>query len=324
MKKISSLLLVVLMIISVVVSIYFIKSDGEFNLGLGVYSSYQGAQDATDEANGKGSYVTTAAAVLIDDDGRIIKCKIDTADIVGEFTADGKFINPTELRTKCERREEYGMSAYGKVEWYKQAAAFEQQVIGMRTEEIPSLMTNDGRGSSSVISAGCTIYVTDFIKALDLAVKNATASKANADDTLKLAVITSFKGADATEKDNGKLEFETTVASVTLNNESQISSCVNDCVSTSFAFDINGKAVGEYTGEFKSKLTLKEAYGMSAAGKVEWYKQAAAFNAACVGKTATTVSELMGEDYKGITAVQKAGCTIYVSGMVQVIAKAAK
>ena len=324
MKKFLSLLLVVLMIISVVVSIYFIKADGNFKLGLGVYSTYKSAADITDSANGTGSYVTTAAAVLLDDGGRVVKCEIDTAEVAGEFTAEGKFISKTEFKTKGELKESYGMSAVGKTEWYKQADAFEKQVVGKTAKDIASLMASDGKGNETVQNAGCTIFVTDFIKAVDAAVSNAKASSAAADDTLKLALITSLKGTDATDKDAGALNFETTFAAVTLDSDSKITACANDCLTVAFSFDKNGKISGEYVGEVKSKATLKEDYGMSEVGKTEWYKQAAAFDAACVGKTSAEVAGLMGADYKGIEAVQSAGCTIYVSGMVQVISKAAK
>lgn len=325
MKKILSLLLVVLMMISVVVSIYFIKADGSYKLGLGVYSTYKSTSDVTDKENGKGSYVTTAAAVLLDDSGRVIKCEIDTAEVEGEFTADGKFVSKTEFSTKGELKESYGMSNYGKTEWYKQADAFETQVVGKTAQDIASLMADDGRGNANVISAGCTIYVTDFIKAVSAAINNAKASDASSDDTLKLAVITSLSGTDATDKDAGTLEFETTFAAVTLDTDStKITACTNDCLAVAFSFDKAGKIIGEYVGEIKSKRTLKEDYGMSNYGKTEWYKQADAFDAACVGKTSAQVAGLMGDDYKGIEAVQNAGCTIYVSGMVNVITKAAK
>ncbi len=324
MKKFLSLLLVVLMIISVVVSIYFIKADGTFKLGLGVYSAYKSATDVTDGANGIGSYVTTAAAVLLDEDGRVVKCVIDTAEVAGEFTSEGKFVSKTEFKTKGELKESYGMSAIGKTEWYKQADAFAKQVIGKTSKDIASLMANDGKGNSNVIAAGCTIYVTDFVKAVDTAINNAKTASSASDDTLKLALITSLKGTDATDKDAGALNFETTFAAVTLDSDSKITACANDCLAVAFSFDKDGKISGEYVGEVKSKATLKEDYGMSAIGKTEWYKQAAAFDAACVGKTSSEVAGLMGADYKGIEAVQTAGCTIYVSGMVQVIAKAAK
>ena len=63
------------------------------------------------------------------------------------------------------------MSANGKAEWYVQADAFAKQLVGKTASEINGLQAADGHGNDAVISAGCTIYVTDFVKA---AVKAAT------------------------------------------------------------------------------------------------------------------------------------------------------
>ena len=50
-------------------------------------------------------------------------------------------------------------------------------------------------------------------------------------------------------------------------------------------------------------------------------EQAAAFDAACIGKTATEIASLMGNDGKGNADVQAAGCTIYVTGFVKAATK---
>ena len=60
------------------------------------------------------------------------------------------------------------------------------------------------------------------------------------------------------------------------------------------------------------------AYGKAAK---EWFEQAAAFDAACVGKTASEIAGLMAEDGKGVDELQKAGCTIYVTGFVKAASK---
>ena len=302
------------------------NADSALKLGLGVYTTYDKATDAEEDVDGAASYSTTAAAVLLDANGKVIKCEIDTADIAGAFTAEGKFVSNTSFSTKGELKEAYGMSAAGMTEWYKQVDAFEKLVIGKTASEIAGLMANTGKGNDDVIAAGCTIYVSAFVKALDLAIKNAKDSAAKSADTLKLAMNTTLKGADYnTEEDTpGALEFETTYAAVTLDASAKITACANDCLGITYSFDEEGKLNGEYTGEVKTKGELKEAYGMSAAGMTEWYKQAAAFDAACVGKTASEIAGLMGADYKGIASVQSAGCTIYVSSMVTIVAKAAK
>ena len=72
-----------------------------------------------------------------------------------------------------------------------------------------------------------------------------------------------------------------------------------------------------------SKRDQGDSYGMVAYGGAakEWNQQAAAFDAACVGKTAQEIQGLMGEDYKGVADLQAAGCTIYVSNFVKAATK---
>ena len=53
----------------------------------------------------------------------------------------------------------------------------------------------------------------------------------------------------------------------------------------------------------------------------EWHEQAAAFDAACVGKTATEIAGFVAEDGKGVEDIQAAGCTIYVTGFVKAASK---
>ena len=60
------------------------------------------------------------------------------------------------------------------------------------------------------------------------------------------------------------------------------------------------------------------AYGGAAK---EWFEQADAFDAACVGKTAAEIAGLQAEDGKGVADLQAAGCTIYVTGFVKAATK---
>ena len=53
----------------------------------------------------------------------------------------------------------------------------------------------------------------------------------------------------------------------------------------------------------------------------EWFEQADAFNALCVGKTATEIVALCAVDNYGTDEVKAAGCTILVSGFTKAAAK---
>ena len=53
----------------------------------------------------------------------------------------------------------------------------------------------------------------------------------------------------------------------------------------------------------------------------EWNEQAAAFDAACVGKTAVEIEALVGADGYGVADLQTAGCTMAVSGFAKAAAR---
>ena len=53
----------------------------------------------------------------------------------------------------------------------------------------------------------------------------------------------------------------------------------------------------------------------------EWFEQADAFNALCVGKTATEIVALCAADNYGTDEVKAAGCTILVTGLTKAAAK---
>ena len=52
-----------------------------------------------------------------------------------------------------------------------------------------------------------------------------------------------------------------------------------------------------------------------------WAQQADAFDAQCEGKTGAEIAGLKAENGKGVEAVQTAGCTIAVSGLVGAASK---
>ena len=81
--------------------------------------------------------------------------------------------------------------------------------------------------------------------------------------------------------------------------------------------------VSDTTKEVVSKKAKGADYGMVAYGGAakEWFEQAAAFDAACVGKTADEIAGLVAEDGKGVEDIQAAGCTIFVTGFVKAASK---
>ena len=138
MKKVISILLVLVMALGVFALTGCKKQT--LRLGLGVYTSVS-ATDATEDKAGEGKATVTAAAVLLDKDGKIVKAVIDCADSSVKYDVDGKAQKAGEFKTKREMGKDYGMVAYAgsAKEWYEQADAFCELVIGKGADEVKAL-----------------------------------------------------------------------------------------------------------------------------------------------------------------------------------------
>lgn len=339
MKKIVSLLL----ILAVVVSAFALASCGgekkpssdnnetdnntpaqTLKLGLGVHVKAS-ATDAIEDKAGQGQATITAAAVLVDANGKIVKAVIDCADNKVNYTFDGKAVAVEEFKTKYEQGSDYGMVAYGgsAKEWFEQVDAFCALIVGKTADEVKALVVDGDKGTDDVISAGCTITIAEFAQAIEKAIANATESKATADNTLKLGLSTAQTVTDATEDKPGTNKVETTLFAAALDAEGKVVAASSDCVEVSFGFDLTGKSTFDATAEILTKKEKGANYGMVAYGGAtkEWFEQAAAFDATAIGKTPAEIAGFVGEDGRGNADVQAAGCTIYVTGFTKAAAK---
>lgn len=344
MRKFISIFLCVLMIATSMLFVGCSKEPADANtesdvnasaenvkFGLGLYNAVSKATDADGEVNGQGEIAITAAAVMLDADGKIVKCVIDTADNTVDYTADGKAISAESFLTKYELGDNYNMKLYGGAtkEWYEQVDAFSALVVGKTADEVKALVAEGNKGTEEVVNAGCTIMIADFVYALDAAISNAVDSVAVADNELKLGMYTEQTTKDATEDADGQNKLETTVFAAAVDADGKIVASTNDCVQVVFTFDQKGASTYDTTADVVSKKVKGEAYGMSLYGTdlngdgevKEWFEQSAAFDAVCAGKTAGDVEELLTDNNYGSEELQSAGCTILVNGLVKAAAK---
>lgn len=293
--------------------------------GMGVYNSTPAVTDASADKEGTGKLDVTVAAVTVDANGKIVTCALDTASNTVKFTADGKAVANAEFKTKYELGANYNMVAYGnaKKEWFEQADAFEALVAGKTLTEVKALLGEANKGTQDVVNAGCTIMVHEFIGAIEKAYNNAADSKVTQENTIKVTMATEQTCTDATEEKDGSNKVATTVFAAALDKDGKVVAAASDCVELAFSFSKAGASTLDTTKAVVSKKEAGSNYGMVAYGnaKKEWFEQAAAFDAACVGKTATEIAGLMGADGKGVADLQAAGCTIYVSGFVKAASK---
>ena len=172
MKKILSVVLAALMLLSVAsfTSCGETKAE-ELSFGMGISASYGDVTNADGETNGKGEVVATVAAVLVDGEGKIVKCVLDTADNTVEYTSAGVAV-AGEFATKRELGDNYMMAAYGSdlngdgkvLEWYAQADAFEAACVGLDANGISALVGESGYyGTEALANAGCTMGVASLV-----------------------------------------------------------------------------------------------------------------------------------------------------------------
>ncbi len=345
MKKILSVALAVVMLFAVVALAGCDKKAETLKFGLGVVANYT-AKSATEDANGAGEFNTTAVAVLLDAEGKIVKIDLDTAQIKPEWTLDGKKVDAKELRTKYDQGADYNMATYGAnmdkngdgkvLEWNAQADAFMATAAGKTLAEVKAFMAEDGYATGDLATAGCTIKVSEFIGALEKAVANAADSAATAESNIKVALVTSpsYSNADATEEKAGLNQYDTTIAAVVTDADGKVVVAKTDCTQGKFEFDVKGAVAETATaGDIKTKLELGDDYNMAKYGQkhdgsegqpLEWYAQAAEFDKALVGKTSADFAALAGADTYATGDLATAGCTMSIGDMIKAAEAAAK
>ena len=325
MKRILSLILAAALSFGVLALVGCGKKEEALKLGLGVHSTAT-VTNATEDVAGAGQATMTVAAVLVDENGKIVKCFIDCADSKVTYTADGKAVANASFATKYEQGDAYNMVQYGGAgkEWYAQADAFCALVAGKTLSEVKALVASDNKGTDEVINAGCTILVSEFVLAIEKAVESAVESDATAKDTLKVGVSTAQTTKDANEDADGYNQLETTFFAAAINGEGKIAAAKTECVQVKFTFDANGASTFDATKSILGKYEQGLDYNMVQYGGAgnEWYVQADAFCSAALGKTAGDVSALLGSDNYGTDIVKAAGCTILVDGFVKAASKA--
>ena len=325
MKKFICVLLCVLMALATLTLVACDKKEATLKFGLGVYTDVSSATDATEDKEGEGKATITAAVITVDADGKVVACQLDAADNTVKYTFEGKAIANDGFKTKYELGNDYGMSKIGAKEWFEQADAFESVVVGKTLDEIKALVAEGGKGTGTdaVISAGCTIAVTEFVGAIEKAFANLADSAATASTALMLGMHTEQSTKDAAEEAPGQNQIETTIVAAAVDAQGKVVVAASDCVQVKFTFDAAGASTYDLSKKAASKREQGANYGMVAYGNAakEWFEQADAFNALCVGKTATEIAALCASDNYGTDEVKAAGCTILVNGLTKAAAK---
>ena len=320
----------------------------DYKLGMGVTVNMASSKEKQAQVD------ATVAAVLLDKDGKIISCRLDAVQNKATL-AEGVY-TVTNLKTKMELGDDYNMAKYGKdmdmngdgivKEWYEQAKAFENYVVGKTAEEVKNIKTAaNAHGyqmatDKALLDAGCTIQITDFISAVYKACVDEQGQSFKGKETAKYTLgvaATSFadtSSANVTEEKAGAINMYSDFAA-TVVEDGKIVACLNDAIQPKITFDATGVTETSFVD---TKRCLKEDYNMAKYGKdmdmngdgivKEWYLQSAEFSKYVLGKTAEEVKNIKtapnAHNYQMATdkVLLDAGCTIQISDIKAVVAKA--
>ncbi|MEG0566560.1 MAG: hypothetical protein RR590_10125 [Hungatella sp.] len=302
---------------------------GGLKTGMAVITSLKSSKDAGDK-DGKAQADSTVVALVLDADGKIVSCSIDDAQSKMGFTKEGKVVMTDAFKTKRESKEEYGMKAASGIgkEWYEQADAMEQYVIGKTAEEVAGIaMDADTKPTDADLTAGVTIKMGDYIAAITEAANNAKEIGTQPGDKLGLGIVTNMeKSKDAASDKDGQCQAYSTYTAVTMGADGKITAALIDSTQGTVKFDTTGKITTDLTVGVKTKKQLGADYGMKAASGIgkEWDEQAAAMETYLVGKTIEEVSGIaIDEDTKPKDADLAASVTISIGDFQATVAKAA-
>ena len=341
MKKIFALVLVLVMALSLVSC-----GKEEYTLGMGVVVSTESSK------TGNAQVDATVAAVVTDANGVIVACRIDVAQNKMNV-ADGAVETEKTFETKMELGDRYGMAGKVdndndgvKLEWFEQTKAFEQHVVGMTVDQVAAMRTQLAGGhyittDADLLNAGCSMQITDFIQAVVKACddRNAVSFKANPKKmTLGVAANTTVAGATkaATAEADGSVNMYTDFACAVVV-KGKVVATLNDAIQPKIAINANGEIVSAtFAG---TKRELRYAYNMEKFGSdndgdervLEWYKQSATFSSYVMSNKMTAdqidnmETTLVNNHYISTDAdLISAGCTMQITGICDVVAKAAR
>ena len=317
----------------------------QYKLGMGIVVELPKYAFDSDYIN------STVAAVVLDEDGVIVACRIDMMRNNINLGSDGQVSVPELYETRMELGERDMLHIYGAsmdwnndgrvLPWYQQVQAFEAYVVGKTAEEVMNMPTQTVEGSGYIISdapellsAGCTLQIVTFKEAVYKACVDEQGMTFETSDNFTLGVaINSYNDQiiNATSVNSGKAYvFSDFAASVVA--DGKILASLNDATQPRIDFDYYGNRDSRFAG---TKRELKEAYNMTKYGSdwngdgkvLEWYLQSQAFSFHVVGMTGEEVANMptqtlsSGYVVSSEEALLASGCTIQITGIKAIVSE---
>lgn len=282
-------------------------------VGLGHLTSIARSTDLAKDADGNlkpptGQIDTVIVAAAFGADGKVLQAVIDTSQSKMVFDKDLKLATDVSVegKTKVELKDGYGMkkvSTVGK-EWYEQASALENWMVGKTVDQIKAMKTKKRDDSHPNVpdvpelTSLVTITVQDYIAAVEEAYKNAVAVP---EGTVKLGLghVIGLKGSKGYANVDGKetlplAQADNTMAVTVFDKDGKVLRTVIDTCQTKVAYNKEGKITTDKTAEVKSKKELGDAYGMVKVSgiKKDWYQQIGELEKWMAGKTVEQIKAM--------------------------------
>ncbi len=303
-------------------------AEGDLKTGLAIITSLKKSTSATESANGKADYDVTMVAVLVDDNGIIRDCIIDSIATSVEIDKTGKLVTDKTavIQTKNELGDSYATMPAGS--WKKQAQALADYAIGKTIDQVKNgAVDESGKApAGSDLASSATIYLGGYVLGIEKAVNNAKHLGADAGDSLHFACTPGIKSST-----DGLAQLDADVTALSMK-DGVITSCVIDSIYAQVYFTDTGAINTEKTDISKpseSKNELGDRYNMVNHSKpqaiAEWDVQAARFAAYVTGKTLAQVEGIaVDATTKPTGSDLSTSVTISIGGFQALIRKAAQ
>lgn len=264
-----------------------------------------------------------AAAVIIDDNNRIISVFID------EFLLDYD-------KSKKELGDEYGMSAIGKKEWDEQITHLETTLVGKNADQIANVSTEDAD-----VAAGCTVYIGNYTRAVIKAIDHAKSAERFSALTDEIELSLKFTVTNEGGVKDLAVDATATVGGETKAQKHEEASAPEELrfglvtrddpqglLAATVVIDsldrIAFVRIDQWDNSHgQSKKALGDNYGMLAAWGsqlAEWDDQVSFFETHLLGKNITEISTIaLGSNGKPTGADVTAGCTIAINGHIAAV-----
>lgn len=305
-------------------------TEAAYKLGMGIVVSL----DSSD--TNKAQVDATVATVVTDAEGKIVACRLDVAQSKMDVT-DGAVEPEKSFLSKLELGDDYNMVKFSDatLEWYEQAANFEEYAVGKTAAEIAGAETvlNDEGHTVFVdetLYASVSISIKDFQEAVVKACNDDQGQTFTSDGSFKLGLAvntTAEESEAATAEQDGVVKMYSEFGAAVVDEDGKIIVALTDAIQPKISINTDGEITDK---AFKAtKRELKEDYNMVAYSDatLEWYEQAKNYVDYAAGKTA---DELLNAE----TVVNDEGHTVFadetlyasvsisIDGMAAVLAKA--